>query len=296
LFSTGFVYCKPALYILKSMWACGLKDIVIQIRLLCGQRRAGVPRHLVIERARLKKLEVYQGFTEQPIRCICEIEKDAEAKTLETIRPDGDVEMESAFKAEKGRALVTFGIQQHIRKDLARKFVLRPDGGCPFIYTDNIADGEVYPLAQTWTMNLNESFYETFTQIDESTVGGFHTFKECMKKLFSPAVVDKYPIRCYQMKKEQVNTELVFVGPRDLMAVFLEDSDTQKYFSICANQAGFKSWSIPKRKWFPRVKNFMWGDDMQEEVVLFTRQGNSSMTVMMSKQQFTLEKQFGVKV
>jgi len=117
-----------------------------------------------------------------------------------------------------------------------------------------------------------------------------------MKKLFSPAQVDKYPIRCYKMIKAKVNPELVFVGPRDLMAAFLYHADTQKYFSMAANQHGFKTWSIPKGNWFPRAKNFLWGDNMDEEVVLFTREGNSSMTVMVSKEQFIQEKQLGVKL
>merc|ERR1719412_1506111 len=113
---------------------------MIQIRLLFGKKRAGVPRQLVIERAQGKNLEVYQGYTEQPIRCICEIEdKDATAKLVETIMPDGHVEMESKFKPEKGRALVTFGHLQHIRKGLARRFLRRADGGCPFIQDENTA-------------------------------------------------------------------------------------------------------------------------------------------------------------
>jgi len=271
---------------------------MIRIRLLCGQRRAGVPRRLVIERAQRKKLEVYQGYSEQPIRCVCEIkDEDAEAKTVETIMPDGHVEMESKFKPGKGRALVTFGHSQHIRKELARRFLRRADGGCPFIHHDeNTADSEHYPLAQTWTINLNKRFYETFEQIDESTVDGFRTFKECMKKLFSPAEVDNHTVRCYKMKREHLNPELVFIGPRDFMEDFLQDSDTQNYFSLSAHMHGFQSWCIPEGKWLPRAKNFAWGDAMAEEVVLFTREGNSSMTVMMSKQEFMVDKQLGVKV
>mmetsp|Transcript_54794 Transcript_54794/g.105762 ORF Transcript_54794/g.105762 Transcript_54794/m.105762 type:complete len:279 (-) Transcript_54794:209-1045(-) len=274
----------------------GLQNVMTLIRLLYGRKRAGVPRQVVIGRSKNKKLEVYQGYTEQPIRCICEIEdENAEAKTVETIMPDGHVEMESKFKPEKGRALVTFGHSQYISKHLASKFVRRDDG-CPFIHDEDKANSEAYPLAQTWTVNLNKRFYETFEQIDELTVSGYRTFKECMKKLFTSSELDKYPIRCYRMRREQVNPELVFVGPRDLMAVFLEDVDTQKYFSISANQYGFTSWFVPKGKWFPRAKTFVWPDDMEEEVVLFTREGNSSMTVMVNKQQFILEKQFGEKV
>mmetsp|Transcript_114389 Transcript_114389/g.227622 ORF Transcript_114389/g.227622 Transcript_114389/m.227622 type:complete len:284 (+) Transcript_114389:62-913(+) len=283
------------------MGSCGLKNIMIWIRiwirLLCGPKRAGVSRRLVIERAQRNTLEVYQGYTEQPVRCICEIEDgNAEAKIVETIMPHGYVEMEGKFKPRKGKALVTFGRSQYIRKDLARRFVLRPDGGCPFIHDESAVDGEVYPLAQTWTVNLNKRFYETFEQIDESTVDGLRTFKECMTKLFSSSEVDKYPIRCYKMRRGQVNPELVFVGPRDLMAVFLQDSDVQTYFSISANRHGFKSWSIPKGKWFPRAKSFLWGSVMDDQVVLFTREGNSSMTVMVSKEQFLREKQFGEKL
>jgi len=35
---------------------------------------------------------------------------------------------------------------------------------------------------------------------------------------------------------------------------------------------------------------------MDDQVVLFTREGNSSMTVMVSKEQFLREKQFGEKL
>jgi len=280
-----------------AMRFLGLKVIMIWIRLLCGRKRAGVPRDLVVKRAQGKNLEVYAGYTEQSIRCICEIEdKDAGAKTVETIMLDGHVEMEKNFKPEKGRALVTFGHLQHIRKDLARRFVRRANGGCPFIHEKDTADGEVFRLSQTWTMNLNKRFYEKFEQIDESTVDVFRTFQECMKKLFGSSQVEKYPIRCYKMKQAQVNPELVFVGPRDLMSAFLYDADTQKYFSMAANQHGFRTWSIPKGKWFPRVKSFVWGDKMDEEVVLFTREGNSSMPVMVSKEQFIREKEFGMKL
>lgn len=252
---------------------------------------------MVIGRAQRKALEVYQGYTEQPIRCVCEVEDEyAERRFVETILPDGHVEMETEFKPMKGRALVTFGRSQHIPKDLARRLVERPGGGCPFIHNENIADSEVYPLAQTWTLNVDKGFYETFEQIDDSTVDGSRTFKECMKKLFGSALVDKYPIRCYKMRKNQVNPELVFVGPRDLMEVFLQDPDVQKYLSISANRYGFDSWFIPRGKWLPRAKRFEWGNDMQEEYVLYTRQGNSFMTVMIPRQQFIGDKQFGVKV
>jgi len=258
--------------------------------LLCGKKRAGVPRQFVIERAKGKELEVYQGYTEQPVRCICEIkDADAEEKTVETIMPDGHVETQIKFKPKKGRALVTFGHLQYILKELARKFVLRSEG-CPFIHDENTADSKVCLLSQTWTMNLNERFYNTYEEIDESTVDACGTFRKSMSKLFDSAQV---PIRCYRMKTAQVNPELVFVGPRDLMAAFLYDADTQKYLSMAANRHGFKTWSIPKGKWFPRAKSFEWGDRMDEQVVLFTREGNSSMTVMVSKEQFLREKQFG---
>jgi hypothetical protein len=272
----------------------GLKVIMIRIRLLCGKKRAGVPRQYIIERAQGKELEVYHGFTEQPIRCICEIEdNDAKEKTVETIMPDGHVETQIKFKPKKGRALVTFGHLQHIPKELASKFVRRADGGCPFIHDENTADSKVYRLSQTWTMNLNERFYNTYAEIDESTVDACGTFRESMSKLFSSA---KVPIRCYKMKQAQVNPELVFVGPRDLMEAFLFDADAQKYFSMAANQHGFKTWSIPKGRWFPRAKSFLWGSVMDDQVVLFTREGNSSMTVMVSKEQFLREKQFGEKL
>jgi hypothetical protein len=265
---------------------------MIQIRLLLGRKRAGVPRQFIIERAQGKDVEVYQGFTEQPIRCICEIE-DAQEKTVETIMPDGHVETQIKFKPKTGRALVTFGHLQHISKELASKFVRRPDGGCPFIHDENSADSQVCRLSQTWTMNLNERFHKTYAQIDESTVDACGTFRESMSKLFDSATV---PVRCYKMKQALVNRELVFVGPRDLMAAFLFDADTQKYFSMAANQHGFKTWSIPKGKWLPRVKSFLWGDVMNDQVVLFTREGNSSMTVMVSKEQFLREKQLGEKL
>merc|ERR1712222_56352 len=147
------------------------------------------------------------------------------------------------------------------------------------------ADSKVYRLSQTWTMNLNERFYNAYAELDE--------FRESMSKLFSSAEV---PIRSHKMKQAQVNPELVFVGPRDLMEAFLFDVDTQKYFSMAANQRGFKTWSIPKGRWFPRAKSFLWGSVMDDQVVMFTREGNSSMTVMASKEQFLREKQFGEKL
>merc|ERR1712032_791524 len=278
--------------IATAMKWCGLKAIMIQIRLLLGRKRAGVPKQFIIERAQGKDVEVYQGFTEQPIRCILKSRMHRK-RQWRRLCLMAMWRLKSSSSQKKGRALVTFGHLQHISKELASKFVRRPDGGCPFIHDENSADSQVCRLSQTWTMNLNERFHKTYAQIDESTVDACGTFRESMSKLFDSATV---PVRCYKMKQAQVNRELVFVGPRDLMAAFLFDADTQRYFSMAANQHGFKTWSIPKGKWLPRVKSFLWGDVMNDQVVLFTREGNSSMTVMVSKEQFLREKQLGEKL
>jgi len=258
----------------------------------------------VVSKAHAAGLQVFHGFRERSYRLVYENEDaNAEEKHIETILPNGDVEMKKTFKPKKGRGLMTFAYPQHITKDHARKYVRRPEGPGHFIHQEDAPGSSAYPLVQTWTVNINDSFRNEFEifgadqlqgQIDE----GFHTdaiqaFRKSMAKCFSSAEVDKYPIKCCKMKQDKENKELAVMGRRSQLEAFLQNPDLQKSFFVSADAHGFKAWTKQKGKWFPHTQRFAWGDDMDETYVLYTRVGNSEMTCMMKHQQFAKEKTLG---
>jgi len=303
---------RPVLtQLVGPMWPLALKgaihDVVLFGRLLCRKRRRSMDDDEVVSKAHAAGLQVFQGFREQSYRLVFENE-DANAGeiTIETILPNGHVEMQKTFKPKKGRGIMTFGYPQDIHKNQASRYIRRPEGPGHFIHHEDALDSSAYPLVQTWTVNINDRFRNDFEimsvdqlqgQIDE----GFHTdaihaFRKSMAKCFSSAEVDKYPIKCCKMKHEKKNEELVVMGPRSNLEGFLKNPDLQKSFFISADAHGFKAWTKPKGKWFPHTQRFEWGPDMDEIYVLYTRVGNSEMTCMMKRQQFTREKTCGNKI
>jgi len=230
-------------------------------------------------------------------------------KKVETVMPDGSIEMDKTFQPQKGRGLQTFGHLQTIERKFAGRHVRRP-GGHPFIHHEDCADNSVdFPLVQTWTVNINQSFRDQFDILQEDelnfqgqTAGGFHTdaihaFRNSMVKLFGSAQVDRWPMLHCKMKKEKVNPFLVFVGPQNALQGFIDNPDVQEYFSITAKDNFFRAWSKSKGKWFPRSQKFEWSNENQDEMtVLYTRDGGSVMTSMMKRREFEREKTLGEKV
>jgi len=258
----------------------------------------------IVGKAHALGIHVFQGFHERAYRLVFENEAaGAEAKRVETILPDGCVEMQRSFKPKAGKGLMTFGYPQYIDKKDARKYTLRPEGPGYFILHDDVPDSCAYPLVQAWTVNMNNNFhreYEILTkdQIQGKIDGGFHAdaisaFHRSMAKCFSSAEVDKYGIKCCRMKEAKENKHLAFIGPRSLLEGFIQRRDVQKYFFVTADRHGFWAWSKPKGKWFPRAQRFEWGSDQNEVYVLYTRDGNSEMTCMMKRRQFIREKNLG---
>jgi len=83
----------------------------------------------VVSKAHAAGVQVFQGFRERSYRLVYENE-DANAKEqrIETILPNGHVEMQKTFKPKKGRGLMTFAYPQHITKDHASRYVRRTEG------------------------------------------------------------------------------------------------------------------------------------------------------------------------
>jgi len=289
----------------------GCGEVALFVRLVCGKRRSSIDCKGLITRAQNKHIEVFEGFREKAYRLVFECQDAAAGKKrVETILPDGSVEMEKEeFQPRKERGLMTFGYSQTIDREVASKHV-RCHGSTPFIHNDDSpASPFRLPLVQTWTVNINQSFHEEFDilkvedlKFHGRTAEGFHmdaidAFRESMENCFDSAAVDNWPIKCCKMKKEKENPHLVFVGPRDLMEAFLENKDVQKYFFISAKHNGFKAWFKLKGRWLPRSQRFNFSNiRMDERCVLYTRAGSSAMTSLMTCKQFEREKMFGTKV
>jgi len=261
----------------------------------------------VVLKAHAAGLQVFRGFRETSYRLVYENEDaKAEEKHIETILPCGDLEMKKTFKPKKGRGLMTFAYPQHITKARASRYVRRPEGPGHFIHQEDAPGSSDYPLVQTWTVNINDSFRNEFEiigvdQLQGQIDKGFHmdaiqAFRKSMAKCFSSAEVDKYPIKCCKMKHDKENKELVVMGLRSNLEAFLQNPDLQKSFFVAADGHGFKAWTKPKGKWCPHTQRFDWSTDMDETYVLYTRVGNSEMTCMMKHQQFEMEKKLGDKI
>lgn len=256
----------------------------------------------IVGKARAKGLKVFKGFREEAYRLVFEKEEAAsgEKKMLDTILPSGEIEMTKTFKPQKEKGLMTFGYPQEIRKDVARKYTARAEGPGCFIHND-APDKPTYPLVQIWTVNVNDRFrndYDIMTEEESQSDPKFHAdaisaFRKSMEKLFSSEDVARYGIKCCRMKKEKENKHLAITGMRSVLDGFIQNKDVQKYFFITLEKHGFKAWSKQKGRWFPRSQRFEWADDMEEVYVLYTRDGNSEMTVMMKEKQFLQEKIFG---
>jgi len=285
-------------------------DVALFVRLLFGNRRPRVDQNVIIAKAHNKDIEVFAGFRQRTYRLVFECQDAAVGKkSVETIMPDGNIEMEKEFQPKKGRGLMTFGYSQTIDRKDASKHVRR-DCPTPFILHDDSPDSPVqFPLVQTWTVNINQSFRDEFDilQVDElklqgRTDEGFHmdaidAFRKSMEKCFDAAAVGKWPVMCCKQKKDQENPYLVFVGPRNVLEGFLENQDVQEYFFISAQYNGFKAWFKSKGRWLPRSQTFEFSNvDMDEKCVLYTRAGSSVMTSMMTCRQFEREKTLGEKV
>jgi len=285
-------------------------DGAICFRLLCGNRRPKIAREDVVAKAHEKGIQVFAGFREKSYRLVFECQDATVGKMkVETILPDGSIEMGKMFQPQKGRGLQTFGHSQTIDRKLAQRHV-RHQGGHPFIHHDDCPDNCVdFPLVQTWTVNINETFRDQFDilQVNELEFqgqidGGFHmdairALRNSMVTCFGSAEVDKWPILCCKMKKEKENPFLVFVGPESLLQGFVDNPEVQEYFSISAKHNFFRAWSKSKGRWFPRSQKFEWSNGIEDEMtVLYTRDGSSVMTSMMKCRQFDREKTLGEKV
>jgi len=261
----------------------------------------------VVAKALHADLQVFRGYREICFRLVYENEDPSTTtKTVPTILPSGDIESEKKFHPCKGRGLMTFGYPQEIQKTHAQRYIRRPEGPGHFIHNDDAPDSCAYPLVQTWTANINQSFRNEFNimtidEVQNQIYPGFHkdaihSFRRSMEKCFSPEEVEAYPIKCCRTKHAKPNENLVVVGPRSVVEAFLQNPDVQKHFYVSANRHGFKAWAKPERNWLPRAQRFEWGADQNEIYVLYTRIGNSHMTCMMQRRQFLREKTFGTSL
>jgi len=304
------IWPKRQVALLTQMCFDCVGDVKLFVRLLCGNRRPCVDQNVIITKAQNKDIEVFAGFRQQTCRLVFECQDAAVGnKRVETILPDGNVEMVKEFQPRKERGLMTFGYSQTIDHKVASRHVRCP-APTPFIHHDDSPDSTVrFPLVQTWTVNINQSFRNEFDilQVDELKLQGraadgfdmdaIDAFRKSMVKSFDAAAVDKWPIMCCKMKKEKENPHLVFVGPRSVLEGFLENQDVQEYFFISAKYNGFKAWFKSKGRWLPRSQKFEFSNvDMDEKCVLYTRSGSSVMTSMMTCKQFERDKTFGEKV
>merc|ERR1719444_604473 len=81
-----------------------IKDVVFFGRLLCTKRRKSMDDDEVASKAHAAGLQVFHGFLERSYRLVYENEDaNAKEKRIETILPNGDVEMKKTFKPKKGR-------------------------------------------------------------------------------------------------------------------------------------------------------------------------------------------------
>jgi len=301
-----------AVVIVHCAWRHSSDDVKLFIRLLCGSRqpRIDVDSHIstaIVTGAQNKGIEVFAGFREVTYRLVFECQDaGVEKKMVETILPDGNVEMDKEFQPRKGRGLMTFGYSQTIDRKDAKRHVMSPQP-TPFIDSDNLPDNPArLALVQTWTVNVNKSFRDEFDifQFDERNFQGrihegFHrdavdAFRKAMVKCFGSAVVEKWPIMC--CKKEKNNPHLVFVGPRSVMEAWLKKKDVQEYLFISEKNNGFKTWFKSKGSWLPRSQRFAFSNmNMDDKCVLYTRASGSLMTSMMTCSQFEKEKTFGAQ-
>jgi len=288
-------------------------DAGIFVRLLFGKRRRPkLYQKETIAKAHAMGIHVFVGFRETSHRLVFECQNNtAGNKRLDTVLPDGSVEMTKDFQPRKTRGLQTFGYPQTIKGRLARRHLRA--GKHNFIFYDELptlpdSDDEV-PLVQTWTVNVDRTFRETFDifkvedlDLQGKTDGGFHkdaidAFRDSMMKMFGAEEVDKWPIMCCRMKQQLVNGFLVFVGPQSLLQSFVDNADVQEYFTISVQHNSFRAWSKAKGAWFPHAQKFEWGQGDQEEMtVLYTRDGRSVMTSLMKRRQFDRDKKLGERV
>merc|ERR1719210_1761157 len=210
-------------------------DFKIVFRLLCSKRRRGTIDAAKILEALPTELKVFEGFRERCYRLVYEHgDVSAKVQNVETILPNGDVEVEKKFHPTRGKGLMSFGYPKEIHKKDASRHIRRRDGPSPCIHNDETPESCAYPLVQTWTVNINQNFKNDYdikevfkfdiTKVDEYKdivnegfhLDAIHAFYRSMEKRFGSAV-QRYPIKCCKMKQENRNPHLVIVGKRSVL-------------------------------------------------------------------------------
>lgn len=286
-----------------ASWCCDDSDITSDVMGAGESREKPLDEDSIVEAALKKEvgLKVFAGFRAKESRLVfLHSDQMSTSPTLFTVLASGKMEGPTRGKPLKPtpeKGLITYPYVQYlVEPEKLANLKELIDTHCVWLDDKAKDDEKKYPLVQVWTVNVNKEFREAFQTMQEEnpdpTIFDQQAVDNLMKTMRELFGADADKVKVQYCSKDTHNVRRTFLGTPGMFAKFFELKGVKESFRITKFEDKKMTVTTLDRNQREGSQTFVFGDDPNEEHVLYKRRGFTDFWCLKTRAQFEMDCKF----